>query len=144
MAIDLHSVILCFLCFTSVVSLSGFYAGDESCDELTTSTAILILRLLCNTLVQEVSLDIFLCLRKNESKSNINDSRREQLRKTSGTRGPFLESPDNIRARKDVVVYKHNRGFNIFASNMIKLSVHETKWNSLLAGTHAPILYILI
>ena len=72
------------------MSLSGFYAGDESCDELTTSTAILILRLLCNTLVQEVSLDIFLCLRKNESKSNINDSRREQLRKTSGTRGPFL------------------------------------------------------
>ena len=126
------------------MSLSGFYAGDESCDELTTSTAILILRLLCNTLVQEVSLDIFLCLRKNESKSNINDSRREQLRKSSGTRGPFLESPDNIRARKDVVVYKHNRGFNIFACNMIKLSVHETKWNSLLAGTHAPILYILI
>ena len=87
---------------------------------------------------------VFLYLRRNESKSNINDSCREQLRKTSGTRGPFLESPDNIRARKDVVVYKHNRGFNIFASNMIKLSLHETKWNSLLAGTHAPILYILI
>ena len=34
--------------------------------------------------------------------------------------------------------------FNSFASNMIELSVHETKWNSLLARTHAVILYISI
>ena len=95
MAIDLYSVILCFLCFTSLVSLSGFYTEDESCNKLTISIAILILRLLCSTLVQEVSLDIFLGLRRNESQSSINDSSREKLRKTSGTRGLFRERPDN-------------------------------------------------
>ena len=36
------------------------------------------------------------------------------------------------------------RGFNSFASNMIKLSVNETKWSSLLARTRALILYISI
>ena len=36
------------------------------------------------------------------------------------------------------------RGFNSFASNMIKLSVSETKWSSLLARTRALILYISI
>ena len=36
------------------------------------------------------------------------------------------------------------RGFNSFASNMIKLSVIETKWSCLLARTHALILYISI
>jgi len=37
-----------------------------------------------------------------------------------------------------------DRGFNSFASNMIKLSVNETKWNSLLARTRSLILYISI
>ena len=37
-----------------------------------------------------------------------------------------------------------DRGFNSFASNMIKLSVNETKWSSLLARTSALILYISI
>ena len=37
-----------------------------------------------------------------------------------------------------------DRGFNSFASYMIKLSVNETKWSSLLARTLAPILYISI
>ena len=37
-----------------------------------------------------------------------------------------------------------DRGFNSFASNMIKLSVNETKWSSLLARTRALILYISI
>ena len=41
-------------------------------------------------------------------------------------------------------VYIKDRGFNSFASNMIKLSVNETKWSSLLARTGALILYILI
>ena len=43
------------------------------------------------------------------------------------TRDPFLESPDNWRARKAVFVYMQDRSFNSFASNMIKLSFNETK-----------------
>ena len=42
------------------------------------------------------------------------------------------------------LVYMHDRGFNSFASNMIKLSVNEIKWSSLLARTHALILFISI
>ena len=41
-------------------------------------------------------------------------------------------------------VYIQDRGFNSFASNMIKLPVSETKWSSLLARTCAHILYISI
>ena len=37
-----------------------------------------------------------------------------------------------------------DRGFNIFASNMIKLPVIETEWSTLLARTLALILYISI
>ena len=59
-------------------------------------------------------------------------------------RGPFLESPDNKRARKAVVVYVQDRGFNSFASNMVKLSVNETKWMSFLARNRALILFISI
>ena len=40
------------------------------------------------------------------------------------------------------MVYMQDRGFNSFVSNMIKLSVYETKWSSLLARTLALILYI--
>ena len=43
------------------------------------------------------------------------------------TRGPFLKSLDNKRARKAVVVYMQDKGFNSFASNVIKLSVNEKK-----------------
>ena len=49
--------------------------------------------------------------------------------------GSFLESLDNQRARKAVLVYMQDRGFSGLASNMIKLSVNEAKWSSLLAGT---------
>ena len=35
-------------------------------------------------------------------------------------RGLFLKSPDNLLARKAVVVYMQDRGFNSFASNIIK------------------------
>ena len=35
-------------------------------------------------------------------------------------RGLFLKSPDNLRARKAVVVYMQDRGFNSFASNILK------------------------
>ena len=38
------------------------------------------------------------------------------------TRGSFLESPDNKRSRRAVVVYIQDRGINSFANNMIKLS----------------------
>ena len=48
------------------------------------------------------------------------------------------------RACKVVLVHMQDRGFNSFASNMIKLSVNETKWSSLLARTYALILYISI
>ena len=37
-----------------------------------------------------------------------------------------------------------DRGFNSLASNIIKLSVSETKWSSLLARTRALILSISI
>ena len=37
-----------------------------------------------------------------------------------------------------------DRGFNSFASNMIKLSVNETKWISFLARNLALILFISI
>ena len=60
------------------------------------------------------------------------------------SRGLFLESPDSQRARLAVSVYFKDRGFNSFASNMIKLSVNETKWSSLLAWTRGLILYISI
>ena len=40
------------------------------------------------------------------------------------------------------MVYMQDRGFNSFASNMIKLWVNETKWSSLLARILALILYI--
>ena len=42
------------------------------------------------------------------------------------------------------MVYMQDRGFNGFASNMIKLSVNETKWSSLVVRTLALILYISI
>ena len=49
-----------------------------------------------------------------------------------------------INARKAVMVYMQDRGFNSFASNMVKLSGNETKWSSLQARTLALILYISI
>ena len=58
--------------------------------------------------------------------------------------GLFLESPDNKRAPKAVVVYMKDRNFNSFLSGMIKLSVNETKWTILLARTRALILFISI
>ena len=53
-----------------------------------------------------------------------------------------LESPDNQRARKTVVVCMQDKGFNRLASNKINLSVNEIKWSSLLARTHAFSLFI--
>ena len=45
---------------------------------------------------------------------------------------------------KVILVYMQGRGFNSFASNMIKLSVNEKKWSSFLARSRALILYISI
>ena len=41
--------------------------------------------------------------------------------------GPVLESPDNYRARKSVVVWIQDRGFKRFTDHMIKPSVIKTK-----------------
>ena len=59
-------------------------------------------------------------------------------------RGPSLESRDNQRARQAVPVYIKDPGLDSSASNMIKLSVNEAKWSSLLARTRTLILYISI
>ena len=67
---------------------------------------------------------------------------REQIQQVAWSQ--FLESPDNQRVRKAVVVYMKDRSFNSFASHMIKLSVNETKWSSLLARTSALIPFICI
>ena len=65
---------------------------------------------------------------------------REQIQQVAWSQ--FLESPDNQRVRKAVVVYMKDRSFNSFASHMIKLSVNKTKWSSLLARTRALIPFI--
>ena len=52
---------------------------------------------------------------------------------------PIINGPSKMSP-----IYIKDRGFNSFASNMIKLSVNETKWSSLLARTGALILYISI
>lgn len=50
----------------------------------------------------------------------------------------FLESHDKYRARKAVVVYIEDKGFNSSAYNMIRLSVNKTKWAGCCrAGTRA-------
>ena len=62
----------------------------------------------------------------------------------SGTRfskAPIINGPVKLLL---FVVYVEDVGFNSFATNMIKLSVSETKWSSLLARTGAFILYISI
>ena len=41
--------------------------------------------------------------------------------------GPFLESPDNLRALKVVAVYFEDRSFDSFADNMLKISVKKNK-----------------
>ena len=47
--------------------------------------------------------------------------------------------------QKWIISYtSHHRFLNSFASNMIKLSVNETKWSSLLVRSRIFILYILI
>ena len=53
----------------------------------------------------------------------------------------FSKVPIINRVRKAVVVYMQDRSFNSFASNMIKLSVNETKWSILLARTGALIFF---
>ena len=54
----------------------------------------------------------------------------------------FSKVPIVNRARKAVDVYMQDRSFNSFASNMIKLSVNETKWSILLARTRALIFFL--
>lgn len=49
-----------------------------------------------------------------------------------GTRGPFLESPDTLMARRAVY-----RGFKIFADNMINPSVGNVKCTGLYSLYHS-------
>ena len=61
----------------------------------------------------------------------------------SGAGARFSKVPIIINwARLAVAVYINDRGFNSFASNIIKSSGNETKWSSLLARTRAPIRYV--
>jgi len=46
---------------------------------------------------------------------------------------PFIESPDNKRAWKAVVVYFQYRGLKVSADNMTNLSVDKKKWICILA-----------
>ena len=84
-------------------------------------------------------------LAKNSWESNLvaDISKVDHLEGDQG-KGLFLKSPDNLRARKAVVVCMQDRGFNGFASNIIKRQVNETKLSCLLARTRALILYISI
>ena len=52
---------------------------------------------------------------------------------------PIINGPSKMFA-----IYFKDCGFNSFASNMMKLSINETKWSSLLARTHTLTLYMLI
>ena len=72
--------------------------------------------------------------------------RGKKLKKNLGGSTPFPPPCTywGERARKVILVYMQDRGFNSFASNMIKLSVNETKWSSFLARSRALILYISI
>ena len=60
-------------------------------------------------------------LAKNSWESNLvaDISKVDHLEGNQG-RGLFLKSTDNLRARKAVGVYMQDRGFNNFASNIIK------------------------
>ena len=65
--------------------------------------------------------------------------RGKKLKKNLGGSTPFPPPCTywGQRARKVILVYMQDRGFNSFASNMIKLSVNEPKRSSLLALTRA-------
>ena len=52
----------------------------------------------------------------------------------SAPRARFSKVPIINGGPKAVVVYVQDRGFNSFESNMIKLSVNETKWSSCSPG----------
>ena len=61
----------------------------------------------------------------------------------SNPRARFSKAPI-INGSVKLLFFTCKIEFNSFASNMIKLSVSETKWSSLLASTRALIPYISI
>ena len=72
-------------------------------------------------------------LKFNSFKPDPTPSKNIQKRPgASFSKVPIFNGP-----REAVVVYMQDRSFNSFASNMIKLSVNETKWSILLARTSA-------
>ena len=83
-----------------------------------------------------------------------NCGQRFELGTTENKSSKWQESDSNPAARFSkapiingslkLLLFTFKIEFNSFASNMIKLSVRETKWSSLLARTHALIPYISI
>ena len=61
---------------------------------------------------------------------------RKQYDSKARTRGLFLESPDNWRARKAAIDYIQDRAFNSCSNNMIKQPVNITELNDLSARIH--------
>ena len=53
----------------------------------------------------------------------------------------FSKVPNNLQARKGVVAYIQDQGFNSFADNMIKSSVNKTKWTGLSAVGSAHLFF---
>ena len=61
---------------------------------------------------------------------------RKQHDSKARTRGLFLESPDNWRARKAAIDYIQDKAFNSCSNNMIKQPVNITELNDLSARIH--------
>ena len=62
----------------------------------------------------------------------------------SRARSPFLEAPDNYRARQAVLFSISDGSFKSFENYTIQLSPKETKWTSLEVRTHPTFLETLI
>ena len=59
-------------------------------------------------------------------------------------RGPFLEAPDNYRARQAVLFSIPDGSIKNFENYTVKLSTKGTKWTSLEVRTHPTFLKTLI
>ena len=60
------------------------------------------------------------------------------------TRGPFLEAPDNYRARLAVLISVKDASFKRFENGAVKLLAKETIWTLLDVRTHPTFLETLI
>ena len=67
-------------------------------------------------------------------KTNLSRGREEDLNPRPPdykSRGPFLEAPDNYRARKAVLFSIPDGSFKTFENYAVEFSAKETKWTSL-------------